>query len=309
MFLLTTTSAFLEIAIFLLAVLTFVLAIRFFIESQRKLAELLPASFAARTKLKFWFDRSGFVVPNFSSTPPSFKKFFRPAPVAKGDTDVQNRLEIEELKHMLRQQQEELSKAVKEIQNLQHIGTTPAADDNLLAAETAVEELEYELMKKDGEIKSLKQQISQFEHIQEGYETMQHELEQVQAKVQRLEQEAMQGNEIVNKLEQAETTIARLHTEIGAKEDRLLEMASDVEEIKWKLEETKRLLAETEVQNHHLTARLQLFETIDSEMKELSDYNRKLKAEAGRIAELESMLQMIKDERDNLLQKKKRSSP
>ena len=51
--------------------------------------------------------------------------------------------------------------------------------------------------------------------------------------------------------------------------------------------------------------KVQFLESINTEFQQVTDANKKLQNELRRIGELESMLSMMADERDNLLQRKR----
>ena len=63
-------------------------------------------------------------------------------------------------------------------------------------------------------------------------------------------------------------------------------------------------LAEANLQRQQLQKKVQFLQDMNSDMQSMSETNKKLQTELRRIGELESMLNMIAEERDHLLRKK-----
>lgn len=70
------------------------------------------------------------------------------------------------------------------------------------------------------------------------------------------------------------------------------------------LETLEDKLAEANMQRQQLQKKVQFLQELNSDMQSLSDTNKKLQTEIRRIGELESMLNMMAEERDYLLKKK-----
>ncbi|RYF85365.1 MAG: hypothetical protein EON98_06790 [Chitinophagaceae bacterium] len=154
---------FLEIAIFSVAVIAFILAVRFFIASLRNLQHLLPSK-----KKKHGFgvsiDRDGFIVPGV--------KQGRPQPEATVyENTEETKQEIKELRDMMQLQQLELTRAMRQIEQINSKRTEehyyeaydeeeekeaslPSNSETSLLAE----ELRQQLERKEAEIRELRQQ-------------------------------------------------------------------------------------------------------------------------------------------------------
>ena len=70
------------------------------------------------------------------------------------------------------------------------------------------------------------------------------------------------------------------------------------------LNQTEDKLSEANLQRQQLQKKTQFLEEINTDIQQMSDANRKLKNELRRVAELESMLNLITEERDALLKRK-----
>ncbi|MBK9382818.1 MAG: hypothetical protein IPN39_16060, partial [Chitinophagaceae bacterium] len=68
--------------------------------------------------------------------------------------------------------------------------------------------------------------------------------------------------------------------------------------------EAEDSLKETEFQRHQLQKRVAYLEELNNDMQAMADANKKLEGQLKRIGELESMLNVIAEERDQLMQRK-----
>ena len=64
-------------------------------------------------------------------------------------------------------------------------------------------------------------------------------------------------------------------------------------------------LAEANLQRQQLQKKVQFLTDLNTDLQSISDTNKKLQTELRRIGELESMLNMMAEERDFLLRRKK----
>jgi uncharacterized protein YoxC len=69
------------------------------------------------------------------------------------------------------------------------------------------------------------------------------------------------------------------------------------------LSTTEDKLAEANLQRQQLQKKVQFLQEVNNDMQHVSESNQKLQNELRRIGELESMLSMIAEERDRLLNK------
>ena len=67
---------------------------------------------------------------------------------------------------------------------------------------------------------------------------------------------------------------------------------------------TENKLSEANLQRQQLIKKVHFLEEMAHDMQQMSDTNRKLKAELRLVAELESMLHLITEERDTLLNRR-----
>jgi chromosome segregation ATPase len=301
MLIFTLPSALLEITIFGFAVVAFFMAVRFFMASRKRLEELFPGTVTTRKLLPFGFDRSGFLIPKTPMAPPvnpPAKVFFKTSGSASTTPD-HTRDEIRELRQQVKLQQAELERA---LQKMAHIGqhTTAAAEEKsaiVLAERQRMEQLRLQLEQKDAEIQRLKQQETYAQKMQDRFEEVQSEFEKLQEKMQQMEQQAWQNAELTIQLEHAEQATLQLEQTVIKKEEKLRELSLENQRLHDSFSDLEDKLSEANLQRQQLMKKVQLLESLNADMLQMAESNRKLKTEIARVAELESMLQMISEER------------
>lgn len=276
-------------AVFIMTAIVFLIAVKFFIDSKRKLSQYLtpqtPASLTSFAPKK---------TPDVVVAPKAAKQTFalkKERPAAPGDLD--------EMKEMLVRQQKELSRALEKINEVQK---APRTDDNNW--EKRVMELQLTIEKRETEIRALRQQTELAREMQSHFEELQNEVDFLQEKLAKLEQQAWQANELSIKLESMEQTQLHLEKELLRKEDKLRELTSENQRINNQFNTTEDKLQESNMMRQQLQKKIQFLEEMNNDMKQVSETNRRLQTEIRRIGELESMLNLIMEERDELLRQR-----
>ena len=289
----------LEIAIFLLAIIAFGLAVRFFINSRKRLQEMFPGIAGPRKGLSIGFDRSGFLIPKTvdKKTGTSVSSFTAPA---KGGDD-NTKQEIRELRRQFQQQQLELAKALEKIA---YIGQQTKAPEHrtalILEEQRRQEALREQLEEKEVEIQRLKQQEAYTQKLQERLEEVQGAFDELQEKMAQVEKQAWQTAELSIQLEHAEQAQLQAEKNLLKKEEKLRELSLEYQELQDSFHKLEDKLLEANRQQLQLQKKIQLLEGLNSDMLQMAEANRKLKTEIARVAELESMLHLISEERNIL---------
>ena len=126
----------------------------------------------------------------------------------------------------------------------------------------------------------------------------------MQLKVQKMEQQAWQAAEMAIKVDSLEQSNEQLEKTLHKKEEKVRELSVENGRLHEMLNQTEDKLSEANFQRQQLQKKTQFLEEINSDMQQMSDANRKLKNELRRVAELESMLNLITEERDALLKRR-----
>jgi len=306
MHLLATPFPFIEIAVFTIALIAFLLTVRFFVASQKRLENLLPDT--KRKKIyNIGIDRDGFIVPATKHDKKTVKQ--------STESDAETKHELRELRGMLQLQQLELSRAVNKIADLTTTKKVEYEEEDYTDEEEEdkfddssynpeIEQLYKKLEEKETELKEIRQQDELSQKLQGHFEEVQSGYEELQLKVQKMEQQAWQAAELAIKLDNIEQSHLQLEKTIAKKEGKVLELSIENGRLHEALNEAEDKLSEANLQRQQLSKKVQFLEEINSDIQQMSDANRKLKNELRRVAELESMLNLITEERDVLLKRR-----
>ena len=306
MVLLFSPTGLLEIAVFVLAILAFVLAIRFFVDSRKRLEALFPDIVGQRKLLPFGMDRSGFLIPKNAphrNIESNSRVLFKPAassPASDGSKD-----EIKALRAQVQQQQQELSKA---LQQMAHFGEPDQGGKEknaiILNDQKKLEGLRLQLEKKESEIQRLRQQEQFSQKLQERFETLQSDFNDLQEKMMEMEQQAWQAAELTLQLEHTRASHLQLEKNLLKKEEKLQEVTMENLQFKDSFHDLEEQLAQANLQRQQLQKKMQFLEDVNADMLHMAETNRKLVSEISRVAELESMLQLVTEERNALLRRR-----
>lgn len=294
-----------EVSVLIIVMLITGLGIRFFIHSQRLLREVV--------------EETNRIYGRETAPPPPQKKYFKKLrkgfnsfferrhsltnaaeqtlskPVAKAES-------IEGLKETIQQQQRLLSGFLKQVEEIE------GEDKEMLVMENKhlrqdVRELEHELNKKTNELAALQSQPSVSQHMSVRIEEVYAELEQLQTKMMTLEKQASRANNLAIELDDTREQYEQIHKDLQRKNEKLQDTFDENERIKHEMRIVEDKLAEANLHRQQLQRKTQFLQDLNADLQSVSDTNKKLNTELRRIGELESMLQMIAEERDSLLKK------
>ncbi len=169
--------------------------------------------------------------------------------------------------------------------------------------EKKIERLELEIETKEGEINRIRQQEALAQQMASRIDEVYKEFDVLQNKIASLEKQATKTNALTFELEEAKQLTEQLQKELIRKQEKLEEMISESQRLHTSLGITEDKLAEANLQRQQLQKKVQFLQDITNDMQHVSESNQKLQNELRRIGELESMLSMISEERDRLLNK------
>ena len=304
MVILFSPTGFLEIAIFFLAIIAFALAVRFFVDSRKRLQEAFPGLIGGGSckALPFDVDRSGFILPKSAGKPAEKSRRVFPQPVAASSDATKD--EIKALRTQIQRQQQELSKALEQISLVSQRSTLDDRSSLLLEEQKRLEVLRSQLAQKDTEIQRLRHQEMVSQKVQERFEELQVDFEELQAKLQQMEKQSWQAAELSLQLEHAEQLQLQLEKSLQKKEDKLRELALENQRLQDAYNDLEERFSHTNLQRQQLLRKVQFLEDATSDMQKMAESSYKLKTEITRVAELESMLALMTEERDALRYKR-----
>lgn len=203
---------------------------------------------------------------------------------------------LHDLKQSIRQQQKTLNQLLTRVDKLDAQETRDVA----IEATTINRALE----EKEAELQKTRQQLSASQKIAGRVTEMYREFDLLQQKMAELEEGAGKATELSLELEDVQEAFAQLKKDFNRTQEKLHTAVEENSNLHQQLAETEDKLAEANLQRQQLQKRVQLLENINTELQQMSDANQKMKNELRRIAELESLLSLVSDERDLLLKKR-----
>ena len=303
-----------ESFILLLVVLIFALAIYLFIKSRRYLRQTLkenrdiligsskrikPADPRRNPILEMeqQFTRMRQQLSTKEDAPAPVKKSFHSS--TSDDDNIS-----QELKNTIAQQQKLLSTYLRKVEELENEGREELSREN--------KELQKEILKlqsiieqKDAEMEELHQEAMSAQKMADKVEEVYKEFDILQNKMNVLEKQASRANSLAIELEDTRHSYEAVHKELIRKQEKLEEIMEDNQRMRQQMNELEDKLEDANLQRQQLHKKVQFLTDLNTDLQSISDTNKKLQTELRRIGELESMLNMMAEERDFLLRNKK----
>lgn len=212
--------------------------------------------------------------------------------------------DMDSFKQSILQQQQQLEKLLEQIEELKDRENYDEVLEENEKLKKKVETLELELEEKEGEIQKLDKHQQITEQMAIRLEEVQKEFQSLQGKIQSLEKKPVENVQLAVELESLKESFEKLEREAGRKAEKLQEVMDENSRLQQKLYETEDKLEEANLQRQQLNKKLKLLEELNSDIQFVSETNKKLQTEMRRIGELENMLNMMMEEREQLLRKK-----
>ena len=209
----------------------------------------------------------------------------------------------QELKNTIAQQQRMLDSYLQKMEELEHAGRNEL-NGKIDELEKTVDELSGVIEEKDEEIKGLHQELTAGHKMATRIDEIYKEFELLQSKMATLEKQAGRANNLAIELEDTKYTYEQVHKELLRKQEKLEELIEENQLVRHQMNEVEEKLAEANLQRQQLHKKVQFLTDLNTDMQSIADTNKKLQTDLRRIGELESMLNMMSEERDFLLRKK-----
>jgi len=207
--------------------------------------------------------------------------------------------DIQTLKATFQQQNKLLNRLLLEMESKE------AEDPGIGALNAKVEQLELVLEDKEEEIQKLNKQGDLTKKMMMRFEDVQKEFVLMQTKMGTLEKQAAGANNLKIELEETKEELNQLKKEWAKKNEKLQHVFTENQGMHQQLCDTEDKLQEANLQRQQLFKKVKVIEEMNADFQSISDAHQKMQTELRRIGELESMLNMMTQERDNLLQKTK----
>lgn len=312
MYLVAIHLSILEIAVLLAGAFVLALAVYFFIDSQRILKKTLQ-----KTNQAFFSQKTVFVEPapikpaehkilkplkEEKQQRPVVQEYERPHLVAAKTKTASKEESVESLKETILQQQRLLNGFLRQVEEIENEGKEELTLENK-HLQNEIKNLEAQLDKKIIELDEVRQQASMAQRMTAKIEEVYQEFEQLQTKMISLEKQASRANSLALELEDTRQSFEQIHKDLQRKGEKLEETFLENQRLQQQLNTLEDKLAEANLQRQQLQKKVQFLQDLNTDLQNVSDTNKKLQTELRRIGELESMLDMIAEERDYLLKK------
>ena len=166
-----------------------------------------------------------------------------------------------------------------------------------------ITELRLRLSDKDKEIVNIKKKEHLTKEMTSMLDNAYSEFNVLQSKMQRLESQANSSKLISMEYEDLKESYRKMGREFEEQKIKLNSLTNDHQQMQAQLMETEEKLRETTFHKQQLQKRVAHLEELNSDLQAVSDANKKLEVQLKRIGELESMLNMAAEEKDQLIRR------
>lgn len=222
-----------------------------------------------------------------------------PKKVVKEDGNL-----IHDLKSTIAQQQKLLNTYLQKVEDLENEGREEL-NRKINDLEREIHKLHLVIEKKDEEANDLQQQAAAAQKMAAKIEEVYQEFDQLQNKMTALEKQASRANNLAIELEDTRQSYEQVHKELLRKHEKMEGIMAENQSMRQAMNELEDKLADANLQRQQLQKKVQFLTDLNNDMQNISETNKKLQTELRRIGELESMLNLMAEERDYLLRKKR----
>lgn len=300
-----------EFIVLPLVAIIFGVTLYFFIKSRKSLEETLRATKTTTPLSVKKENQSSFKKNSGAELEEQFSRIRYEASLPKQEKielpskrlTQKEEMAVQDLKNTIAQQQKMLDSYLQKVEELENEGKEEL-NEKIEELEKKIDELIGAVEEKDDEIKDLRQQVSAGEKMGARIDEVYREFEQFQTKMATLEKQASRANNLAIELEDTRYSYEQVHKELLRKQEKLEEVMNENQQIRRQMDELEDKLSEANLQRQQLQKKAMFLTDLNTDMQSIADTNKKLQTELRRIGELESMLNMMAEERDFLLRKK-----
>ncbi len=163
--------------------------------------------------------------------------------------------------------------------------------------------LKFQLSQKEKEVTNIQQKAHLTREMTSMLDNAYSEFNTLQDKILKLEQQVSTSKKINLEYEDLKERHYKVMTEFDEMRVKYNGMTTENQELHRHLEEAQEKLRDTAFQKQQLQKRVAYLEELNNDMHAVSDANKKLESQLKRIGELESMLNVVAEERDELAKK------
>lgn len=166
-----------------------------------------------------------------------------------------------------------------------------------------IELLKHKLAQKENEINAIRQKENLTSEMNSMLDSAYNEFGVLQEKMQKLEAQVAVSKKINLEYEDLKEGYYRISQDYEEQKHKYNHLVSENRQLQADLAETEDKLKEANFQRQQLQKRVTYLEELNSDMQVVADANKRLEGQLKRIGELESMLNVLAEERDQLAKK------
>jgi chromosome segregation ATPase len=163
--------------------------------------------------------------------------------------------------------------------------------------------MRIELGEKEKEISSIKQKEQLTKEMTSMLDSAYSEFNVLQSKIQKLEVQLNSSRMVNMEYENLKEEHSKLTRDYEEQRTKLAATGTENQQLQVQLMENEDKLREANFQRQQLQKRVAYLEELNTDLQVVSDANKKLETQLRRIGELESMLNVVAEERDNLMRR------
>jgi chromosome segregation ATPase len=166
-----------------------------------------------------------------------------------------------------------------------------------------ITELRMKLMDKEKEMSNIRQKEHLTKEMTSMLDNAYNEFNVLQSKMQKLELQVSSSKMINMEYEDMKESYHKMSRDFEEQKLKLSVTSSDNQQLQSQLIETEEKLREANFQRQQMQKRVAYLEELNNDLQAVSDANKKLEVQLKRIGELESMLNVVAEERDLLVRR------
>jgi hypothetical protein len=166
-----------------------------------------------------------------------------------------------------------------------------------------LETIRTELSEKDKEIHSIRQKEQLTKEMTSMLDSAYSEFNVLQSKIQKLEVQLNSSRMMNLEYEDLKEEHRKMLRDYEEQKTKATALGSENQQLQIQVMETEDKLREANFQRQQLQKRVSYLEELNNDLQVVSDANKKLEGQLRRIGELESLLNVVSQERDHLINK------
>jgi hypothetical protein len=166
-----------------------------------------------------------------------------------------------------------------------------------------INNMRLELSEKEKEINSIRQKEQLTKEMTSMLDSAYSEFNVLQSKIQKLEAQLNSSRMVNMEYENLKEEHSKLTRDFEEQKTKATALSTENQQLQVQLMENEDKLREANFQRQQLQKRVAYLEELNNDLQVVSDANKKLETQLRRIGELESMLNVVSEERDNLMRR------